>query len=530
MKVEVNPSEQQLYEGVGIAYDMSTYVRFDKYGLYGIKNKSDFVAESPDDIEDNASFGITWKGFFIKNSYTNGYVSITEDDDFKVVKVINGNEVNKIKIGALEKDASGNPTLYGISVKNDNDLEVFKTDDNGNIVANNITIRGSLHATVFEYEEIQAAGGTILVRPSSSIKDAYYIEENNVQKLVVVVEKTAGFNSGDFCKISNNSDFTSGEEAYIINEVGLIESVNSTTKEITFEAAPTDLNPEHLVSGVLITLGNYVAGEDSVENNYGIVLNSGNSSVNFPSQAITLFTTDYNDNDNTTSYDYKTILGTLPGGIDNVSGCYEYIGNKQGLYTNNIYIGDDNQYLAYYTYTSEEGGSPVEKTKLEIRADQLLYMPPGAEAPQNVIDVINSRQEVYDEFGNLVQNYILMDTNGISIYGNHSGHPEYNYITLDADGLQIKDSSDTTIASYGSKIVIGKPGETRIEIEEGVINLYGNGNEPGATVNAQQLIIPKAVIVDELGVGKVVTSSSVSSLWSWKTNNTSKHLTLVYGG
>ena len=66
-------------------YDLKTYVRFDKYGLYGIKNGENYVATSTEDIKENAHFGITWDGFFIKNSYRDGYVSISSNDDFQVV-------------------------------------------------------------------------------------------------------------------------------------------------------------------------------------------------------------------------------------------------------------------------------------------------------------------------------------------------------------------------------------------------------------------------------------------------------------
>lgn len=66
-------------------YDLKTFVRFDRYGLYGIQNNPDFVATSLDEIQDNANFGVTWDGFFIKNKYRNGYVAITSEDDFLIV-------------------------------------------------------------------------------------------------------------------------------------------------------------------------------------------------------------------------------------------------------------------------------------------------------------------------------------------------------------------------------------------------------------------------------------------------------------
>lgn len=461
MKVEVNPSEQQLYEGVGIAYDMSTYVRFDKYGLYGIKNKSDFIAESPEDIEDNASFGITWKGFFIKNSYTNGYVSITEDDDFKVVKVVNGDEVNKIKIGALEKDENNNPTLYGISIRNDDNFEVFKTDDNGNLIANNITVSGSLRATTFEYEEIQAAGGTILVRPASSIKDAYYVEENNEEKLVVVVEKTVGFNVGDFCRISNTPDIISGESADLINGIGLIENIDQADKAITFSNISSGLGVEDLISGVLISLGSYTEEDNvaSITKNYGIALNSGDSSNNFPSQSISLFTTDYHNSTNTIDYNYNTVIGTLPEQLVNNDIYNNSLAQTQGIFTDNIYFGNEKEYIAFYGYYDEQVSE--NKKRLDIHTNKI-----GFDSGSRLI--IGNEQELHMEF-----------------------------------------------------VGTSEPGG----LEAGIY--FMNGGESTTYLSNDQLVIPKAVIVNEMGVGTNLEGTDAK--WKWFSSN-NNHLTLVYGG
>ena len=82
------PSEE------GRFYDYGTYVRLDKYGLYGVKNGENYVASSLENIKEKASFGLTWDGFFIKSSYTNGYVSISSDDDFQIVTTDEEQEFN----------------------------------------------------------------------------------------------------------------------------------------------------------------------------------------------------------------------------------------------------------------------------------------------------------------------------------------------------------------------------------------------------------------------------------------------------
>lgn len=112
------------------SFDLNTYVRYDKYGIYGIQNGEDYIASSLEDIKDKANFGLTWDGFFIKNRYRNGYVSISSTDDFQVVE--NGQE--RIRIGATDFNSDGiTPNKYGIVIKNKNGEKVFETDDRGDI-------------------------------------------------------------------------------------------------------------------------------------------------------------------------------------------------------------------------------------------------------------------------------------------------------------------------------------------------------------------------------------------------------------
>ena len=139
-------------------------MRYDQYGLYGIKNDV-FKAQSLDDVLEKAHFAVTWDGFFIKNRYAGGgQVEITTDNDFRVLNPLQqGNFQEKIKIGALEwgegitsPDAAGAtelPTLYGIRIKNDNGDDVIKTGDNGDL-----EITGTLNATAGNFTGIVNVG------------------------------------------------------------------------------------------------------------------------------------------------------------------------------------------------------------------------------------------------------------------------------------------------------------------------------------------------------------------------------------
>ena len=129
-------------------YDLNTYVRYDKYGLYGVQNGQDYVATSLEDIKENASFGLTWDGFFIKNKYRDGYVSISSTDDFQVI----ANNIEKIKIGHFNDTDD-----YGIRIKNNDGQIVFETDDNGDL-----SMAGTIRAAAGQIAGFTIEPGTLI--------------------------------------------------------------------------------------------------------------------------------------------------------------------------------------------------------------------------------------------------------------------------------------------------------------------------------------------------------------------------------
>ena len=469
-------------------YDLKTYVRFDKYGLYGIKNDENYVATSLNDVRNKAFFGVTWDGFFIKNSYTNdGEVSITSEEDFVVRK---GN-IKRIHIGAVEFDDEGAPSKYGIKIRNDEGNTVFETGDDGNITVSgtinalagqftgkvivgnsnnthilidgsvdnpiiqssnysdgagtgwiidsngdatfsNVSVRGAIKTAVFEYEEIQAVGGAFLFRPSSTIKNVRYepstvtvINEDNISEeietyyhyengvkvyndLLVTVEQPLMFREGNWVKISNYN--TMGADPAIDNaaalstyglvhiyEIGSINVPTETTPsgedepiepideeiiDLAYEftlvggcAVLDDIGIENIPGGALIDFGNH-RQEGGIDvpgtQNYGIGINSSDNYVNLPARAISLFETTIHPNNTTkVTYNYRGILGTLPelpytGNNAIVNPLYHnYMKGTQGIYTDNMYIGDASRFLAFYT----ENGI----RKLRIKASDIIF-------------------------------------------------------------------------------------------------------------------------------------------------------------
>ena len=422
-------------------YDLQTYVRYDEYGLYGIKEGGTFKANSLQDVLDKAHFAVTWDGFFIKNSYEDGgRVSITSDNDFQV---IDGNNQERIKIGSWVENGT---RRYGIKIKNAQGTDTFYTDDvtgdvnvtgtinatggnftgtvnvgatnqdhiiidgtdasirtsnyqdgagngwlltkEGDAYFNNITARGAIKTAVFEYAEIQAVGGIFIFRPSSTIKNATQVgSSDNIQ---VTVEKPHLFKVGDWCKISNYTNSENEPEATsILSGNGLthvykIIAINVTdTRILTLENAFSALTSgqykvidsiSDLIGGALVDMGNKDNGNGKVgSNNYGIGVNSSDNVVNLPARAISLFETIVDENNYPkVRYNYRGILGTLPalsytGANPQVDELYHnYLEGTQGIYTDNMYIGDGTQYVTFY----EDGNGDKQ---LKIKASQVLF-------------------------------------------------------------------------------------------------------------------------------------------------------------
>ena len=445
-------------------YDLKTFVRYDQYGLYGIKNNGTFKASSLEDVKQNAHFAVTWDGFFIKNSYEGGgQVSITSDNDFQVLQS-GGNE--KIKIGALEwEDSQGNtttnpnegvgaPTLYGIRI-NDNDGNwVLKTGDTGNLemkgtiyanageiggmvvnndwlrmnyivlepgegiystypnrkgetpvdpsisaypfwisdtdgsaIFNNVTVRGSIKTSVFEYEEIQAVGGAFMFRPSSAVRAV--IKDGN--DLIFTVEKPGLFKIGDWLKVSNFSSADEQDEITPdeLNGFGLtyiyeVGAVNGRQIRLTGAAeilTEQSVGLDDLAGGSLIDMGRHATKtidgttyDAPGNNNYGIGINSSDGFINLPPRAISLFETVIHPNqDPKVSYRYRGILGTLPDErVNNInvrSSIYPYMRGTQGIYTDNMYIGDSDQYVAYYTDNNGDAHLKISAKEMVMEYD-----------------------------------------------------------------------------------------------------------------------------------------------------------------
>lgn len=156
-------------------YDLGTFVRFDHYGLYGINGQSDFSPTDEDSIWKKASFGMTWKGFFLNND--DGSVCISSNNDIEVKK----DGKPRIKIGRIDKKIIENgdgttkeESIYGIRIS-DGTNTVMETSDDGKLWLKNALFIG-------DGSNSQVQIGWLPLEPGETIHDIIRTENFQVDE------------------------------------------------------------------------------------------------------------------------------------------------------------------------------------------------------------------------------------------------------------------------------------------------------------------------------------------------------------
>jgi len=125
-----------------------------------------------------------------------------------------------------------------------------------------------------------------------------------------------------------------------------------------------------LEGAALMSFGRDTVDEHGSLNNYGIAINSSDDFLALPPRAISLFeTTIHPDKSIKVSYNFRGILGTLPHlpvGTVKENIYNQLMAGQQGIYTDNMYIGDGQQYLAFYE--DEQGDK-----HLKISAKEMIF-------------------------------------------------------------------------------------------------------------------------------------------------------------
>ena len=279
-------------------YDLQTFVRFDQYGLYGIKNNNAFKANNLQDIYNKAHFAVTWEGFFIKNSYPGGgRVEITSDNDFRVMNIPTGQlvEQEKIKIGALEwgKDGQDNPiispdapgatyapTLYGIRIKNNAGDTVMKTGDDGNleITGTIYAEAGEIGGVIIDSDKLKM--DHIILEPGVGIYSDYGVQSGQTNYPFIIsdtngkatfrdIEALGGLLSNLVVKDSiivgdslnsgliKSQNYSAGASGWIIKSDGSAEFQNATVRG-HIDANSGTLSNLDITGGITVAQNGYI--------------------------------------------------------------------------------------------------------------------------------------------------------------------------------------------------------------------------------------------------------------------------------
>jgi len=259
----INAYDQNPRTGI----NLSKFVRFDHYGVYGYEGNNEFAPESETDIWDNGKFGLTWKGFFVKNKYANHYVEVSSANDIQVVDTSNAsNPIARVKIGKLDDG------IYGLRLKDGTGATTMETADDGTLwlrnalnisrsssdyniqlgylsgVKSGTTIHEVFNATnkfiVYEDGTIHATGGTIGNMTIAEVEQSTY-------KVNILTDSGTIFKNGEGTKVltaqlvRGNTVVTSGTFSYVWKCNGTVVSgATSSTLQVSATAADSTYNYE----------------------------------------------------------------------------------------------------------------------------------------------------------------------------------------------------------------------------------------------------------------------------------------------
>ena len=165
--------------------NFAKYVRFDKYGMYGIKNQQDFTPTSELDIYNNADFGFTWSKFFMKNNNGDKSIEVSTEEDI----VVKSDGITRIRIGRI--DPVGDPENYGMQVKNDDGDLIFQCDTNGSNIAGWLLGSYKINGTE-QYKYLKS--GNIEMRSNGSI-GCFKTTAQTIEETTYEVTTTGSFSA-----------------------------------------------------------------------------------------------------------------------------------------------------------------------------------------------------------------------------------------------------------------------------------------------------------------------------------------------
>lgn len=311
----------------------------------------------------------------------------TTSDSFILINNSNGNEILSLRADGVMRLGYGDNSIIlsgqdgSITSQSYQDGLGWKISNTESIF-NDVTVRGSIRASVLEYGETQAIGGALLVRPSSRILNTDYANGATALRL----EEIKGFKVGDYCRIDFKLD--NGIEHSFFK----VTAVNETNNTITVEGNASTAQGQPVV--------NFGQAGDNV----GITINgSVDGSFSTP-QSISVF----EFNPETKLVTPRIILGKLP----NEETTYGYAAGTYGLYAENVLLkgslvtqtGGDSGPMYSGISTVYSGTGVPKSTKLAAKmpknfvASEILLW---AGAEKNLKESIEDSKFFVDRNGNM---------------------------------------------------------------------------------------------------------------------------------
>ena len=268
-----------------------------------------------------------------KSSFIN--VNYKDGDTIKTAIAIQKDGIIQLNSNESPKSIIINSKEGYISSSDINKNTYWRIDENSAIF-NNIVARGSIQCSVFEYGEVQAVGGILVIRPSSIIDTVETLGQNSENKSFeykLGLRNSEQFTVGDYCQVQVGVPVTkqkAQEEG--VSYVVKITYIDKNTGVITIESI-SEITID-IVGASFISFGNRTSAEDKSTTSYGIGLNASDVDSLVPQRSLSLVDFYYNSATNGINAENKIILGYIP----NDENLYGSIANSYGLFADNVLV------------------------------------------------------------------------------------------------------------------------------------------------------------------------------------------------
>ena len=119
--------------GVIRSYDPTKYVSYDRFGIYGLSGYlTPPELNTVSQVEDKASFALTWNGLFIRSTHRDGYVRISPTEDITLHSTLNNTDIIRGKFGLLGENNSGEE-IYGLALYAEDGTPTVETKSTGTL-------------------------------------------------------------------------------------------------------------------------------------------------------------------------------------------------------------------------------------------------------------------------------------------------------------------------------------------------------------------------------------------------------------